>query len=199
MNKFIDKLFKGIDYFTGILTGLMVVFVFLNVVLRTFFNSGLTWSEELSRYLFVYVTYIGAISAMRANGHLGVDTLISRMKPQVQMVMYVVSQSLIAVIMGILIHGSYKMVIQNTASKTAALGIPYSVLYFAGIITGVSIAILAIANIAHAVTHPSEISEIVTMSTSDDDDVAAEAKEGAEDLSDEEYAKRLREKEEGGK
>ena len=199
MNKFMDKLFKGIDYFTGILTGLMVVFVFLNVVLRTFFNSGLTWSEELSRYLFVYVTYIGAISAMRANGHLGVDTLISRMKPQVQMVMDVVSQSLIAVIMGILIHGSYKMVIQNTASKTAALGIPYSVLYFAGIITGVSIAILAIANIAHAVTHPSEISEIVTMSTSDDDDVAAEAKEGAEDLSDEEYAKRLREKEEGGK
>ena len=158
MNKFMDKLFKGIDYFTGILTGLMVVFVFLNVVLRTFFNSGLTWSEELSRYLFVYVTYIGAISAMRANGHLGVDTLISRMKPQVQMVMYVVSQSLIAVIMGILIHGSYKMVIQNTASKTAALGIPYSVLYFAGIITGVSIAILAIANIAHAVTHTSEIS-----------------------------------------
>ena len=199
MNKLMDKLFKGIDYFTGILTGLMVVFVFLNVVLRTFFNSGLTWSEELSRYLFVYVTYIGAISAMRVNGHLGVDTLISRMKPQVQMVMYVISQTLIAVIMGILIHGSYKMVLQNTASKTAALGIPYSVLYFAGIITGVSISIMAIGNIAHAVTHPSEISQIVTMSTSDDDEVAAEAMEDAENLSDEEYAKRLREKEEGGK
>ena len=56
MNKLVDKLFKGIDYFTGILTGLMVFFVFLNVVLRTFFNAGLTWSEELARYLFVYVT-----------------------------------------------------------------------------------------------------------------------------------------------
>ena len=53
MNKLVDKLFKGIDYFTGILTGLMVFFVFLNVVLRTFFNAGLTWSEELARYLFV--------------------------------------------------------------------------------------------------------------------------------------------------
>lgn len=197
MNKFMDKLFKGIDYFTGILTGLMVLFVFLNVILRTFFNSGLTWSEELARYLFVYVTYIGAISAMRANGHLGVDTLISRMKPQVQMVMYVVSQLLITGIMCILVHGTCKMVIQNTQSRTAALGIPYSVLYFAGIITGVSIAIMAIVNIIHAVTHPSEISDIVTMSTSDDDDVAAEAMEGAENLSDEEYAKRLRE--EGGK
>lgn len=193
-NKLIDKLFKGIDYLTGILTGLMVLFVFLNVVLRTFFNSGLTWSEELSRYLFVYVTYIGAISAMRANAHLGVDTLISRVKPGLQMIMYVVSQGLIAALMGILVHGSFKMVVQNTASRTAALGIPYSVLYFAGIITGVSIAIMAVVNIIHALTHPSEISEIVTMSTSDDDDdIAADAKDGAENLSDEEYAKRLRE------
>lgn len=197
MNKFMDKLFKGIDYFTGILTGLMVLFVFLNVVLRTFFNSGLTWSEELARYLFVYVTYIGAISAMRANGHLGVDTLISRVKPKVQMVMYLVSQTMIAVLMCILISGAYKMVLQNTESRTAALGIPYSVLYFAGIITGISITILAIANIVHAVKNPSEISDIVTMSVSDDDDVAAEALEGAENLSDEEYAKRLND--EGGK
>lgn len=108
MNKLVDKLFKGIDYFTGILTGLMVFFVFLNVVLRTFFNAGLTWSEELARYLFVYVTYIGAISAMRANAHLGVDTLISRMKPQVQMVMYIVSQTIIAILMIILVWGSEK-------------------------------------------------------------------------------------------
>ena len=46
MNKAIDKLFVAIDYFTGILTGLMELFVFLNVVLRTFFSSGLTWSED---------------------------------------------------------------------------------------------------------------------------------------------------------
>ena len=43
MKQFMDKLFRGIDYFTGILTGLMVLFVFLNVALRIFFNSGLTW------------------------------------------------------------------------------------------------------------------------------------------------------------
>ena len=91
-NATMDKLFKGIDYLTGILTGLMVLFVFMNVVLRTCFNSGLTWSEELSRYLFVFVTYVGAISAMRVNGHLGVDTLISRVPRPLQMVMYVVSQ-----------------------------------------------------------------------------------------------------------
>ncbi|MCC8025194.1 MAG: TRAP transporter small permease [Clostridium sp.] len=196
MNQMMDKLFKGIDYFTGILTGLMVLFVFLNVVLRTVFNSGLTWSEELARYLFVYVTYIGAISAMRSNAHLGVDTLLSRVKPRTQRVMYVMSQALIAVIMCILVRGAYKMVLQNTQSKTAALGIPYSVLYFGGIITGISIAILAASNILYAIKHPSEISRIVVMHN-DDDDIASEAMENAEDLSDEEYARRL--KEQGGK
>ncbi len=118
------------------------------------------------------------------------------MKPQVQMVMYIVSQTIIAILMIILVWGSEKMVAQNTASRTTALGIPYSVLYFAGIITGVAIAIMAVINIVHALKNPSEISEIVTMSTSDDDEIAAEAKDGAENLSDEEYARRLRE---GGK
>ena len=115
-NKIMDKLFRGIDCLTGILTGLMVLFVFLNVVLRTFFNSGLTWSEELSRYLFVYVTYIGAVSAMRANAHLGVDTLISRVKPGLQMTLYVVSQGIIAALMGILVYGSFRMVIHEVSA-----------------------------------------------------------------------------------
>lgn len=193
-NATMDKLFKGIEYLTGILTGLMVLFVFMNVVLRTCFNSGLTWSEELSRYLFVFVTYVGAISAMRVNGHLGVDTLISRVPRPLQMVMYVVSQLVIAALMCILVHGSGKMVLQNTESRTAALGISYALLYSVGIITGVSIAAMAVANIVYAVTHPSEISSIVSMTT-DEDEIMAET--GSEDLSDEEYAKRLNE--EGGK
>ncbi|WP_040191511.1 TRAP transporter small permease [Clostridium culturomicium] len=190
----LNKLFKWVDYFTGILTGLMVFFVFLNVVLRMMFNSGLTWSEEISRYLFVYVTYIGAISAMHSNGHLGVDTLISRVKPPFQLAMYTISQVIIVALMAILVKGSIAMVTLNVDSHTAALGISYSILYFSGIITGVAIAILAVRNIVHAFKNKDKISEIVTMQTADDDDVAANAQENAESLSDEEYAKRLREK-----
>ncbi len=193
MQKFIDKLFKGIDYFTGILTGLMVFFVFLNVILRAFFNSGLTWSEELSRYLFVFVTYIGAISAMRVNGHLGVDTLISRVKPKMQMFMYIVSQTLIVAIMGILIAGTQKMVLQNLESRTAALGIPYAALYAIGFVTGTAIAAIAIRNIIYALKHSEEISSIVVMSTSDDDEIIAETRNDSATMTDEEYRKSLRE------
>lgn len=168
MGKTMDRLFKGIDILTGVFTGLMVLFVFLNVVLRTFFNSGLTWSEELARYLFVYVTYIGAISAMRSNAHMGVDTLISRVSPKIQLLFYIISQIIISLLMFILVNGAFKMVLQNTQSRTAALNIPYSVLYFGGIITGLSIAVLAVGNIIYALKNKDQIGKIVSIQNEED-------------------------------
>lgn len=180
MNQTVDKIFKGIDIFTGILTGLMVFFVFLNVILRILFNTGLTWSEEVARYLFVFVTYIGAISAMRARAHISVDTLVSRLSPKLQMVFYIVGQTIIACLMGILLHGSFKMVMQNMDSKTAALGIPYSFLYSVGLLTGAAIAVIAVTNIAYATKHPEEIGSLVTTHT-DDDEAVEEALSAAKD------------------
>jgi TRAP-type transport system small permease protein len=54
----------------------MVVMVFANVVLRYGFNSGLNISEEMSRYFFVWLTFIGAILAFRDHGHVGVETFV---------------------------------------------------------------------------------------------------------------------------
>ena len=57
----------------------MVIMVFGNVVLRYGFNSGIDISDELSRYCFIWLTYIGAMVAMREKGHLGVDTLVKHL------------------------------------------------------------------------------------------------------------------------
>ena len=58
---------------------LMVIMVFSNVVLRYLFNSGITVSEELSRFLFLWLIFVGSIVVMRERGHLGVDSLIVRL------------------------------------------------------------------------------------------------------------------------
>src|SRR5438309_11482415 len=60
---------------------LMVVLVFGNVVLRYVFNSGIAVSEEISRWLFVWLTFLGAIVALREHAHLGTEALISRLGP----------------------------------------------------------------------------------------------------------------------
>ena len=59
----------------------MVVLVFTNVVLRYVFNSGIATSEELSRWLLVWLTFLGAIVALREHAHLGVDTLVRALPP----------------------------------------------------------------------------------------------------------------------
>lgn len=58
---------------------LMVVMVFGNVLMRYGFNSGITLSEELSRWLFVWMTFLGAVVALNERAHLGTDSLISRL------------------------------------------------------------------------------------------------------------------------
>ena len=72
----------------------MVILVFGNVVLRYAFNLGMTMSEELSRFLFVWLTFLGAIVAFREHGHLGVDMVVSRLPPSGKKACLIVSQLL---------------------------------------------------------------------------------------------------------
>src|SRR5206468_2522969 len=75
----IDRLCRVLSFVMVMFLALMVVMVFGNVVLRYGFNSGITVSEELSRWLFVWMTFLGALVAVRNHAHLGTDSLVGRL------------------------------------------------------------------------------------------------------------------------
>ena len=79
MQKTINAFFKLLEFLVVACLVAMVIMVFGNVVLRYGFNSGISISDEMSRYCFIWLTYIGAMVAMREKGHLGVDTLVRRL------------------------------------------------------------------------------------------------------------------------
>jgi TRAP-type C4-dicarboxylate transport system permease small subunit len=79
MQKMINAFFKLLEFLVVACLVAMVIMVFGNVVLRYGFNSGISISDEMSRYCFIWLTYIGAMVAMREKGHLGVDTLVRRL------------------------------------------------------------------------------------------------------------------------
>src|SRR5207245_600764 len=79
MTRIVDWYFRGLRMFIAACLAVMVVLVFGNVVLRYAFNSGITISEELSRWLFVWLTFVGAVVALRDHAHLGMDSVVSRM------------------------------------------------------------------------------------------------------------------------
>jgi TRAP-type C4-dicarboxylate transport system permease small subunit len=65
----------------GALVAAMTVTSFLQVVCRYVLNSPLVWSEELARYLFVWIGLVGAGAAVRTGGHFGLDLLYRRLPP----------------------------------------------------------------------------------------------------------------------
>ena len=69
--------YRFLDYLLIVLLSGMAVMVFVNVILRYAFNSGLTVSDELARYFFVWLTFIGAVVGFREHGHLGVESLVA--------------------------------------------------------------------------------------------------------------------------
>jgi len=81
MTRAIDAACRLLELVIAAFLAAMVVMVFGNVVLRYGFNSGIIVSEELSRWLFLWVTFLGAIVALKEHGHLGSDFLISRLPP----------------------------------------------------------------------------------------------------------------------
>ena len=74
MERILDLYCALLKFVIALCLAVMVVLVFGNVVLRYGFNSGITISEELSRWLLVWLTFLGAIVAVREHAHLGVDT-----------------------------------------------------------------------------------------------------------------------------
>ena len=81
MVKVVDSFCRAVTAVMAVALMIMVVLVFGNVVLRYVFNSSITVSEEVSRWLFVWITFMGAVVALREHTHLGTDALVARLPP----------------------------------------------------------------------------------------------------------------------
>ncbi len=93
---------RTVEYFLFGLGFSMAILVATQVFFRYVLNSSLFWSEELARYMLVWLSFFGATVAYYRNLHPGVDTLSSRLSPAYQRVtrilVHVVAMALAAVL-----------------------------------------------------------------------------------------------------
>lgn len=147
MSRLLNALFKGIEILISIALAVMIILVFTNVILRFIFDTGFAWSEEVARISFIYLVYLGSVEAMRDNRHLMIDSILIRLSPAGQKLLYTLIQVLIICLMISLTMGSYGLMLQNYHNKWVATGLPVWVIYLSGFIMGVSILLLAAGNI----------------------------------------------------
>lgn len=116
----------------------MFVLVFSNVILRYVFNSGITWSSELSRYLFVWLVFLGAIAALKDNMHLSMDIVTDLLPPKVKKVFFVVSNLVVLYVLWLFFKGSWSMTFLTMSRLSPATKIPLGLIYGIGIVSSIA-------------------------------------------------------------
>ena len=146
----------------------MVVLVFGNVVLRYAFNLGITVSEELSRFLFVWLTFLGAIIAFREHGHLGVDMVVSRLPAAGKKACLFVSQLLMLYVTWLFLHGSWQQTLINLHVKSPSAGMSMGLFYGVGIVFSLSVGVILLHDIYRLVTGRMTEAEMVIVKESEE-------------------------------
>ena len=142
LTRLIDGYCRVLDALIALALALMVALVFGNVVLRYGFNSGITVSEEVSRWLFVWMTFLGAVVALKEHGHLGSDMLVSRLPLAGKRICLVAGQLLMLYVTWLLFKGSLEQARINWDVAAPVTGAPLAIVYASGIVFAVSAAAL---------------------------------------------------------
>ena len=137
INRLIESYCRLIGYLIAAALALMVVLVFGNVVMRYGFNSGFTVSEELSRWLFVWLTFLGAVVALRDNAHLGTDMLVGRMGPGGKKIFMGLALALMLFCVWLLFKGSYDQFMVNVDSQSPVMEASMGWFYACGMVFSV--------------------------------------------------------------
>jgi len=166
--RWIDRYCRLLEALIALALALMVVLVFGNVVLRYAFNTGITVSEEVSRWLFVWLTFLGAIVALKEHNHLGTDMLVSRLPLLGKKACLVLGHALMLWICWLLFKGSLDQARINWDVATPVTGASTAIFYASGVVFAVSAALLIARELWLALSGQLSEAELVMVKESEE-------------------------------
>jgi TRAP-type C4-dicarboxylate transport system permease small subunit len=164
----VDGYFKFLKFLIAFCLLAMVILVFGNVFLRYAFNSGITISEELSRWFFVWMTFIGALVGLREHSHLGVDSLVNRLTPRGRRICLVVAQVLMIYCSWILLRGSWEQSIINLEVEAPTSGLSMTFIYGIGVFFSINAILILLGDLYKVVSGKLADHELVMVKESEE-------------------------------
>jgi len=168
LQSLIDRLCRLLAAVMVVFLALMVVMVFGNVVLRYGFNSGITMSEELSRWLFVWMTFLGALIALRNHAHLGTDTVVSRLPVLGKKICLGLTHVLMLYLCFLMFRGAWQQTVINWGTSSAVMEISMGWFYASGLFFSVFAFLFILHDLWKLATGQLAESELVGITESDD-------------------------------
>jgi len=145
---------KGLELTVILVTGFLVLDVVWGVATRYLLGHQSPWTEELARFLLVWVGLMGASLGFIRKSHLGVDYFVGKLSPKgqtiIQLIVYICVSFFSSVVM---IYGGYRLVAMafEYPQRSAALNIQMGYIYLAVPISGFFIFIFSVETIIETI------------------------------------------------
>jgi tripartite ATP-independent transporter DctM subunit len=127
--------------------------LFVGVIARYFLHRPLVWADELASTLFVWLSALGAVLAMRRNAHMRLTTFISRAAPALRLKIETAILLVIAAFVLLIVHPAIEYAIDEAIVRTPGLDISNS--WRASAVAAGAILIAVFAVLRLAATSPS--------------------------------------------
>lgn len=127
----------------------MALAVFVNVVLRYGFGSGVAASEELSRLLFVWMVFIGATAAYARGEHMAFTALLRPLRRHALMpVLARLIHALVALACAMVAWGAWQQVVVGLGSHSVVMSYPVALLPLPAFLSATAMGLMALFNLA---------------------------------------------------
>ena len=168
MKKFSDLFFRLVEFLLVVMLSAMVIMVFGNLVLRYGFNDSIISSEELSRFLFIWITFLGAIVTLRENAHLGVDTVVRKLGLRGKKTAAIVSNLMMIGCCALMFYGTFKQHGINASTRSAVTEIPMIWVYGVGYVASIAMTLILLGKLLRLVRGDVTEEELVQVKESEE-------------------------------
>lgn len=159
---------RAIEGLMAFILAVMVVLVFGNVLLRYGFNSGITVSEEVSRWLFIWITMLGALVGLRERTHLGVDMVVAKLPPLGKKICLAASYLIMLFILWLLFQGSVAQTRINWDVEAPVTGLSMAIVYSVGIFFSVCASLILLIDLYRLAAGKLSTQELVGIQESEE-------------------------------
>ena len=119
------RLKRSMDRILGavmlLLLASIIALVLLQILLRYLPFIRVQWTEEMSRYLFVYLTFIGSALLINEKGHIVVDVVVDRLPGRLRLGVYVVVQLAVLAFLYLFVSGILTLALGSMDTRAASM------------------------------------------------------------------------------
>ena len=150
LNKLSDIVNFLVEHVVAILMGLMTVVVFLQVVFRLI-SGSLPWSEELARYMMIFMVYLGASVGVKKKNHIAIEFVANQLPGKGRTVVDIISALLMLAVFVVIIHFGMNVVRVTMMQKSPVLRVKMGYMYFSVVLGGILMCLQAVVNLISSV------------------------------------------------